>query len=235
MGTVTPMKGGWLEHEIRSLPQVLACSITPDDVVVMVQPSADPVAVEREVRDVLRRAGTDTPVRVFGGDRPMFAEPVKVRSGRSALVGSIGGAAILAAGVWLAGATTGLRGPKSKAPVTLLAPPKARQAVTLPVVGGDGAETPLIPQGETQATGPLLKPLRPAKFGVTITTPQAARPPATRPPASRPPAPQPEPEAACRAPHAGAAPKAKHGRGNGPPSWSHSIHNAPHCSNGRTQ
>src|SRR6266571_2627594 len=105
------MKGGWLEHEIRSLPQVLACSVSPDDVVVLIEPSADPVAVEHSVRSALARAGLDVPVRVFGGDRPIFVEPIPIRNGRYALVGSIGGAAILAAGVWLTGATTALRGP----------------------------------------------------------------------------------------------------------------------------
>src|ERR671930_187893 len=115
------MKGGWLEHEIRSLPQVLACSITRDDVVVLVQPSADPVTVERSVQELLRRSGVDRPVRVFGGARPLFVEPVKVRTGRAALVGTVGGAVILAAGVWLAGATTGLRGGGTKTRATIAA------------------------------------------------------------------------------------------------------------------
>src|SRR6266540_6824390 len=106
------MKGGWLEHEIRSLPHVLACSVSPDDVVVLIDPSADPVAVEHSVRGALARAGMDVPVRVFGGERPIFVEPMPIRNGRYALVGSLGGAAILAAGVWLAAAPHPLRGPK---------------------------------------------------------------------------------------------------------------------------
>src|SRR5438093_4303706 len=149
------MKGGWLEHEIRSLPQVLACSITKDDIVVLIQPSADPVTVERSVQELLRRSGVDRPVRVFGGARPFFVEPVKVRTGRTALVGTVGGAVILAAGVWLAGATTGLRGgTKTRSTVAALAPPVARGLVDLPVIGGDGATAP-VPE---QPPPPLLRP-----------------------------------------------------------------------------
>jgi hypothetical protein len=133
-GTVTNVARGWLEHEIRSLPQVLACSIEEDDIVVLVQPSADPLVVENAVHGVLRRAGVDRQVRVFGGARPAFVEPVKIRSPRSVLVSSIGGAVVLAAGVWVAGATTGLRSPpRAKAPLAaVLAPPVERQLVTVP-------------------------------------------------------------------------------------------------------
>src|SRR5438067_6680276 len=128
------MKGGWLEHELRSLPQVLSCSVSGDDVVVMVQPSADPAAVERAVHDVLQRYGTSGRVRVYGGDRPAFVErPVKARDGRLALIGSIGGAAVLAAGVWIAGAATGLRAPKSKASVAAPAVPPERQVGVIPL------------------------------------------------------------------------------------------------------
>ena len=154
---MTGVKGGWLEHEIRSLPQVLACSITADDIVVLVEPSADPLEVESNVRDVLRRTGIDRPVRVFGGERPVFVEPLRIRNGKAALVGSIGGAAILAAGVWLAGATTALRGPKGKTTVITLAPPPPKKVVLIPMVGGDGASTPLPAQ---EVTPPLLRPVR---------------------------------------------------------------------------
>jgi hypothetical protein len=150
------MKGGWLEHEIRSLPHVLACSVTPDDIVVLIESSADPVAAERAVQDVLRRSGNRSPVRVFGGSRPVFIEPVRVRSGRPALVGSVSGAVILAAGIWLAGASTGLRHPRSKTQTAQeLAPPLARERVTVPNVGGKAPLIPLEPP-----PGPLLRPRR---------------------------------------------------------------------------
>jgi len=152
------MKRGWLEHEIRSLPQVLACSVTQDDVVVLTDVSADPVEVEQRVRDVLRGVGIDTPVRVFGGERPFFVEPMRVRNGRGALVGTIGGAALLAAGVWLAGATTALRGPRGKATVVTLAPPPQTKLVLIPQVGGGGEPPDHLPAQET--TPPLLAPAR---------------------------------------------------------------------------
>ena len=155
------MKGGWLEHEIRSLPQVLACSITEDDVVVLIGPGVDPQEVEREVADVTRRAGIDLPIRVFGGERPVFVEPVKIRNGRYALLGSLGGAAVLAAGVWLAGATTALRGPGAKSPVITLAPPPPKKLVLIPQVGGNAPQEPL----PSQESSPLLKPVKRASLG----------------------------------------------------------------------
>lgn len=154
------MKGGWLEHEIRSLPQVLACSITDDDVVVLIGPGVDPQAVEREVAEVTRGAGLELPIRVFGGERPVFVEPVKIRNGRYALIGSLGGAAVLAAGVWLAGATTALRGPRAKSPVITLAPPPPKRLVLIPQVGGSAPQEPL----PSQESSPLLRPVKPAAF-----------------------------------------------------------------------
>jgi hypothetical protein len=218
------MKGGWLEHEIRSLPQVLACSITRDDVVVLVHPSADPVAVERSVEELLRRSGVDRPVRVFGGVRPVLVEPVRVRNGRSALVGTIGGAAILAAGVWLAGATTGLRGgTRTRATVAALAPPVAREVLNLPLIGGDGPSAP-VPE---QPLPPLLRPAGGPIFGGGV----PGGSPGGKPPASKPPA-EPASES-CNAPHEGQPVKPKTGGGYGPPSWSHSIHVPAHCTTGR--
>jgi len=218
--------GGWLEHEVRSLPQVLACSIDQDDVVVLVQPSADPVAIERAVTALLVRAGVDLPVRVFGGSRPVFVEPARIRSGRPALIGSVGGALVLAAGIWLAGATTGLRptgGARSKAPLALLAPPLAKELVTVHA-GSAPAEEPPAPPDRSE--GPLLRPThRPilnghggnggtGDNGGSGGTPQPV-------------------DLECNAPHAGQDPTPFPGRGNGPPAWSHSIHVPAHCGNGR--
>jgi hypothetical protein len=220
------MKGGWLEHEIRSLPHVLACSLTSDDVVVLIEASADPVVVQRTVQEVLNRHGNTTPIRVFGGDRPAFAEPVKVRNGRSALVGSIGGAALLAAGIWLAGASTGLRGSRGKSPAAVLAPPPARELVTVPSVGGGTPEEPLPTQ---EQPGPLLRPRKmfPAGTPITPVTPGNPRP-------RHPGGPTTSPDDSCTAPHEDQAVRPYPGNGYGPPSWSHSIHNPAHCTNGRT-
>jgi len=190
LGTVADVKGGWLEHEIRSLPQVLACSIQPDDVVVLVDPSADPARVEQEVSDVLRQAGVTLPVRVYGGERPIFVEPLRIRNGKAALVGSIGGAAILAAGVWLAGATTALRTPKGRTTVITLAPPLPRRVVLIPVVGGDGASAPLPTQEDTP---PLLRPVRRAVFARPHHPAPMPGPAPGGTPAPPPPSPAPQP------------------------------------------
>jgi hypothetical protein len=223
LGTVTPMKGGWLEHEIRSLPQVLACSITKDDVVVLIQPSADPVSVERSVQELLRRSGVDRPVRVFGGARPLFVEPVKVRRGAPALVGTVGGALVLAAGVWLAGATTGLRGgAKTRVTAAALAPPVAHAVVTLPVVGGGGTTAP----NPEKPLPPLLRPSSSPIFGTR--RPGGGTSPAPHEPSLTPRAPRVE-AASCTMPHEGVPLKPKNGGGYGPPVWSHSIHVAAHC------
>jgi len=185
------MKGGWLEHEIRSLPQVLACSITPDDVVVLTDMAADPSEVEERVREVLRRAGVDTPVRVYGGERPVFVEPMRIRNGRAALVGTIGGATLLAAGVWLAGATTALRGPKAKTTVITLAPPPQTKIVLIPQVGGAEGPPDHLPAQET--TPPLLKPARRPALAAGHSVSQPAKP-ARGAPAEPSPSPSPEPE-----------------------------------------
>lgn len=188
------MKGGWLEHEIRSLPQVLACSISPDDVVVLTDASADPVEVEQRVRDVLRKAGTESRVRVYGGDRPVFVEPMRVRNGRAALVGTIGGATLLAAGVWLAGATTALRGPRGKQTVVTLAPPPPKKLVLIPMVGGESPPDELPAQ---ETTPPLLTPVRRPVLGPDHRVSRSARPsrqPAPSGPPEQAPSPTPAPE-----------------------------------------
>jgi hypothetical protein len=189
------MKGGWLEHEIRSLPQVLACSISPDDVVVLTDASADPIEVEQRVRDVLRKAGVESRIRVYGGERPVFVEPMRVRSGRAALVGTIGGATLLAAGVWLAGATTALRGPRGKQTVVTLAPPPPKKLMLIPMVGG--ASPPDVPL-PAQETTPLLTPVRRPVLGPDhrVSRPSRAAPrsaPARSPDQEPAPAPAPEP------------------------------------------
>jgi hypothetical protein len=199
-GYIWGVQGGWLEHEIRSLPQVLACSISQDDIVVLVQSSADPVVVERAVAETLRRRGVDMPVRVFGGTRPMFAEPVPIRGGRAAVVGSVGGALVLAAGVWLAGVGSGLRnGPKSRGSLVTLAPPLAKglfvvppppeePLVNPPAQGGDGWK----PFFSTPHRS-VLKP-KPPKDNHPSPEPAPTPPPPQPQPTPPPPAPPPQEE-----------------------------------------
>ena len=235
------MTGGWLEHEIRSFPQVLACSITAADIVVLVQPAADPVSVERAVTELLRSRGLDLPVRVFGGARPVFVEPVKIRSGRPAFVGSLGGALVLAAGVWLAGSGVGLRGgntgSRSQSTTELvLAPPVVRNLVTVPATGGDLPTPPDPPMPEPLkpilrpvSRGPLLGPLKPP---TSVPSPVVQPPPVVKPPPGGGDGETPA-GASCTMPHEGDAPKPMSGQGLGPPSWSHSIHVLAHCDHGR--
>ena len=229
--------GGWLEHEIRSFPQVLACSITREDVVVLVQPSADPVTIERQVTDILRSRGIDLPVRVFGGTRPVFAEPVRIRNGRPALVGSIGGALVLAAGIWLAGSGVGLRGSaggrsdRGSAELSL-APPVVRELVTLPASSGGEEPKPMEPEVPLEPA--VRRPILRASNGPPLLggQPKPSEPgtpgPGPAPGPTKPPAGD-----SCRAPHEGQAVVPKNGKGHGPPSWSHSIHVPAHCDTGR--
>ena len=210
------MTGGWLEHEIRSNPHVLSCSITEEDIVVLVQPSADPVAVERSISHLLRTRGVDLPVRVFGGARPVFVQPVKIRNGRPALVGTFGGALALAAGVWLAGSGAGLRGGSTggrsrDAAELVLAPPVVRDVVTVPSNGGADPVAPedpppaepapskpiLRPSGRKPILGPIRPPAgRAGAHPPVAAPPAAAEPPPVAPPAVDPPLPEPPPSPA---------------------------------------
>jgi hypothetical protein len=59
--------GGRLEHEIRLLPQVLSCSFSKDDcVVVLTDPSADPWKIQLSVERILQDDGSEATVRVIG-------------------------------------------------------------------------------------------------------------------------------------------------------------------------
>jgi len=233
--------GGWLEHEIRSFPQVLACSITRDDVVVLVQPSADPVTIERSVVELLRTRGIDLPVRVFGGTRPVFVEPVRIRNGRPALVGSVGGALVLAAGIWLAGSGVGLRGtagsrtPRGNTELSL-APPVVRELVMVPA-SSEEEPIPMDPVDPVDPVGPrpILRPSNgPPLLGGTPKPGDPGETPGNGPGPGPGPGPSEPPSGdACRAPHEGQGVVPKNGKGNGPPSWSHSIHVPAHCDTGR--
>lgn len=73
--------GGRLEHEIRLLPQVLSCSFSKDDyVVVLIDPSADTRAIHHEVERILRDAGSQATVRVIGPAEPVEAAATRVVS-----------------------------------------------------------------------------------------------------------------------------------------------------------
>src|SRR5947207_1665587 len=66
--------GGRLEHEIRLLPQVISCSFSKDDyVVVLIEPSADPHTIQLAVERILHNAGSEATVRVIGPPEPAAA------------------------------------------------------------------------------------------------------------------------------------------------------------------
>src|SRR5579864_1404128 len=73
--------GGRLEHEIRLLPQVLSCSFSKDDyVVVLIDPSGDPQAIQQAVERIIRDAGSRATVRVVGPPEPVEAAAIRVVS-----------------------------------------------------------------------------------------------------------------------------------------------------------
>ena len=73
--------GGRLEHEIRLLPQVLSCSFSKDDyVVVLIDPSADPDMIQRAVERILRDAGSEAGVHVIGPPEPVEAAATRAIS-----------------------------------------------------------------------------------------------------------------------------------------------------------
>jgi hypothetical protein len=73
--------GGRLEHEIRLLPQVLSCSFSKDDyVVVLIEPSGDPHTIQLAVERILQNAGSEATVRVIGPPEPVDAAATRVIS-----------------------------------------------------------------------------------------------------------------------------------------------------------
>lgn len=219
------MIGGRLEHEIRLLPQVLACSTTPDAVVVLIEPSADPIAVERRVAEIVRARGDrGLAVRVVGGTERRPAGPARARPGRSLLLGTAGGAAALALGVWIAGTGAGFRAPGARegAAVGALAPPVARSVVSVPSVLSVKIRHPAGPGAEVAPSTGLLGPVGRPTLGAG---PSVLGP---RPAAGAP--------AECRPPDRG-PPRERPGlhRGSGPRSWSRAALVPPHddCARGR--
>ena len=70
---------GRLEREIRLLPHVLACQVTPDDIVVLVEPAADPAEVRASAEAIVAAAGATAAIRVLatgGPQRPKGAPAI---------------------------------------------------------------------------------------------------------------------------------------------------------------
>lgn len=104
--------GGRLEHEIRLLPQVLSCSFSKDDyVVVLIDPSADPLTIQLAVERILQNAGSEATVRVIG---PPEAAAIAATRTMSPLVVTASIATVAAIGIGaLVGGLAAVEHPKA--------------------------------------------------------------------------------------------------------------------------
>ena len=107
--------GGRLEHEIRLLPQVISCSFSKDDyVVVLIEPSADPHTIQLAVERILHNAGSEAAVRVIGPPEPAAAAASRTIS---PLVATATVATVAAIGVGsLVGGLAAVQHPRKPAP-----------------------------------------------------------------------------------------------------------------------
>ena len=107
--------GGRLEHEIRLLPQVISCSFSKDDyVVVLIEPSADPHTIQLAVERILHNAGSEATVRVIGPPEPAAAAASRTIS---PLVATATIASVAAIGVGsLVGGLAAVQHPRKPAP-----------------------------------------------------------------------------------------------------------------------
>jgi hypothetical protein len=110
--------GGRLEHEIRLLPQVLSCSFSADDyVVVLIDPSADPRTIQLAVERILQNVGSEATVRVIG---PPETTAVAATRTMSPLVATASIATVAAIGIGaLVGGLAAVQNPRptQKTPV----------------------------------------------------------------------------------------------------------------------
>lgn len=242
---------GRLEREIRLLPQVLSCSVTSDDVVVLISPSAEAAVVESDVRAIVEGLGAVMGIRVLGGYEPptpsSFRLPMPSNAAiRGTLVGAgAAGALALAAGL------TGVEVPRIPGP-----PPPAIVAVSDPDIHDGMLRHWLATSsfgGMLGAIGGPAGPVTTAGGGAVFTVSA----PVTQPPSTSiggDMAPGPTSAAttrddACRTAPDRDAPHARHEKSQGkghergagtpapstPPPWSRSILVPPHdaCAHGK--
>jgi hypothetical protein len=88
--------GGWAEYEIRRLPGVVACSVTPAGVAILVGPKADADAVAATAAAILAATGFDAPIEVLGGVSRAGARAASRRRS-PILAGAAAGVAVLTA------------------------------------------------------------------------------------------------------------------------------------------
>jgi hypothetical protein len=215
---------GRLEREIRLLPQVLSCSFTQDDVVVLADISADAVAIEAAVLRILDNAGETGNVRVIG---PSLLEPIPSRALTPMLVtASVAGVAVLGVGA-LVGGLVAIDHPKIEAP----ARPETVQAAAGPNSPDVREHLQGLHFGNTTRPGAPPTPgeipsVLPPTQGIAAEAVSLSRALGRTLPAH-----EPTPAAlTCDSPPLRGAPRARHGRhlGNGPMPWSRSVLVAPH-------
>lgn len=188
-----------LEREIRRLPQVLACAITPTDIVVLVHPSADPAAVEREIMRILGGVGTEMRLKVLGeaqpeqrGRRRLLASPVLV-------AGLFGLGATVTLSVVLPGSPS--KPPSALAPAIELGPDRGPEAAS-PVEEVPPSVVSTAPSASTLGFSiRVLVPVEAPELAAPL--PEFAAPqvvPVDVPPGVPPPAPASEPAPEVTAP-----------------------------------
>ena len=110
------MSPGWAEREIRQLPGVMACAISPLGVSVLVSPGTDAAMVTAAAAAVAAAAGIDRPVRVLGVTTAT-STPSPPRRHAPLLGAAVAGVAVLAAvgGVAITGGPLGQGGTHARA------------------------------------------------------------------------------------------------------------------------
>jgi len=225
--------GGRLEHEIRLLPQVLSCSFSKDDyVVVLIDPSADPHTIQLAVERILQNAGSEATVRVIGPPEPADAAATRVVS---PLVATATVATVAAIGV---GALVGglAAAQHQKPPPSTKRPAGAAATAPGSSLGAPIDSIEALRLVQVSAVAPVTNVSRPAEApDQTITVLPTSRGSAAEA-VSLTKAIPPVHQAAGKGPSVESAGTARKGRGHhetkGPPPWSHSSRARDHRGKG---
>jgi hypothetical protein len=194
---------GRLEHEIRQIPGVLACSFSGEDIAVLVDPSADRAEVEARVRTLLRSRGVAGGLFVLGGVGPVRETAPgggRKLSTAGVLAAAFTAGAALAASIALIGTShkapsrpPRAQPPQSPSPSPPLLPPQKPKPRLTPA---EVAEAPPRPRPKRRAPRTDVVARRFARKRPMRTRPIAMPPsqqPPAPPPSQQPPAPPPSP------------------------------------------
>ncbi|MFN2613724.1 MAG: hypothetical protein ABR552_02755 [Actinomycetota bacterium] len=207
-----------LEHELRLLPQVVAVTVTPRDVVVLVDPGADVRAMEAAVASVLDSMDVNRSIRVVGGAEPL-TQRLTPSGRRWAFMAGAAAASFVVAVAQLTGSSTPVE-PSARAAAPATSHESVRSSGGVP--GSHPIE--LVASHDVVAT---------ASHRHIVIRPLTVPPPAV---VVEPGAPAIAAAETCNGPDDREAPRARHGehRGEGPRPWSRSALVAPHdlCEHG---